>query len=360
MNNTRLNILRDRLKEKDMDGALVLSDTNRNYITGFTGNESYILVTQKEALFITDSRFTEQAKDQTVGFDVLDYKGNLVEFLSQNIISASIKKLGFEENFVTYGFYEELRSKLDNIEFVKLNNMIEQIRQIKDEEEIKNIEKAASIADDAFSHIVKYIKIGMTEKEIGLELEHFMKLNGASGLSFPSIIVSGKRASLPHGTATEKKIEYGDFLTLDFGCIYNGYCSDMTRTIFIGKASDRQKEIYNIVLEANEKVLEQIRPNITGQELDKIARNLIEERGYGECFGHGLGHGVGMDIHELPTISRKGKESIAANMVITDEPGIYIPNFGGVRIEDLILVTSSGHRVLSKSDKNIIEINNWL
>jgi Xaa-Pro aminopeptidase len=193
--------------------------------------------------------------------------------------------------------------------------------------------------------------------DVALELEYFMKKKGATGLSFDSIVASGKRSSLPHGVASDKIIEDGDFLTLDFGCVYNGYCSDMTRTIVVGKASERQKEIYNIVLNAQMRALENIKPGMTGFELDKIARDVIIDAGYGEYFGHGLGHGVGLEVHEMPNVNPNAQNTLLPGMIITDEPGIYIPDFGGVRIEDLIVITINGYEVLSSSTKKLIELS---
>lgn len=356
MENYRLKKFREQLTKSGFDGALIYSDANRNYLTGFTGNESYIIVTLKEAVFITDSRYTEQAKNEVLGFEVKEYSLKITDYIINMVESLDIKKLGFEENFMTFDMYEELSSKLKRVEFVKLMGMVEELRQVKDREEIESIEKAASIADEGFSHVLNIIRPGMSENQLGLELEYFMRSKGASGLSFDSIVASGKRSSLPHGRATDKIIEKGDLLTLDFGCVYNGYCSDMTRTVVVGKATERQAEIYDVVLKANETALKHIKPGITGAELDMKAREFIESKNFGKYFGHGLGHGVGMEIHELPLISKKGNYPLEPGMVITDEPGIYIPDFGGVRIEDLVLVTEDGCRVISKSDKQLIEI----
>ncbi|KPU44926.1 aminopeptidase YpdF [Oxobacter pfennigii] len=356
MNNSRLQKLREGLALKKLDGALLISDSNRNYITGFTGDESYAIVTQNDALFITDFRYVEQALKEVSGFTVQQYKIKIAEHLSNMIKSLDIKTLGFEENLMSFMFYDDLKANLRDVDFIKLDGLVEKIRQIKDADEVKNISTAASIADKAFTHILNMIKPGVTENSIALELEFFIKSNGASNLSFPSIVVSGKRSSLPHGKPTAKAIEEGDFLTMDFGCIYNGYCSDMTRTVVIGKASGRQKDIYDTVLYANEEVIKKARPEITGKDLDCVARKIIEDKGYGEYFGHGLGHGVGMQIHELPSVSKRGDSLLKPGMIITDEPGIYIPDFGGVRIEDLLLITENGCEVLSKSDKKLIEI----
>lgn len=354
--NKRLEKFRHQLKINSIDGALIYSDTNRNYLSGFTGDESYIIITDSDAIFITDSRYTEQASSQVLDFEVRQYAGAIIDFLTDTVKSLGIKKLGFEEDFVTFSMYDNLKNGLKDIELVQLEGIIENMRQVKDQEEIAKIQKAADIADEAFSHMLKYIKPGMTEMDISIELEFFMRSKGASRLSFTSIVASGKRSSLPHGTASLKTVEEGDFLTLDFGCVYNGYCSDMTRTIVIGKASDKQKEIYDIVLRANEEVLKNIKPGITGESLDLIARNIIGDCGYSQYFGHGLGHGVGMDIHELPHVNKRGKNPLEPNMIITDEPGIYIPGFGGVRIEDLVVVTEDGCKVLSKSAKKLIEL----
>lgn len=353
----RIEKLRRSMKSKDLDGVLLVGDSNRNYLSGFTGDESYSLITKNKLFFITDSRFTEQAKQQVKDYEVLEYgKSNpFVDFLSNLIDKENVKKLGFEENIVTYSQYESYNNKL-KCELVPMNGMVEDIRTIKDDEELSIIKSAAEIADKAFSHMLDYIKVGMTERQVGLELEFCMKKLGASDLSFPSIVASGKRSSLPHGQATDKVLDEGDFLTLDFGCIYKGYCSDMTRTIVIGKPSDKMVEIYNTVLEAQEKALKEYRPGVKAADVDSVARNYIAEKGYGEYFGHSLGHGVGMDIHESPVIGYKNSEELKENMVVTDEPGIYIPDFGGARIEDLLIVTENGGEVLSKSPKQLISI----
>ncbi|MEY7999442.1 M24 family metallopeptidase [Clostridium sp. Mt-5] len=354
----RIAKLRKCMDKKNLDAVLLIGDPNRNYLSGFTGNESFSLITKDEAFFITDSRFTEQASDQVKDYEVLEYsKGiSFVDFLSDLINKNNIKKLGFEENIVSYSQYVIYDSKLD-CQLVPMEGMIEEIRIVKDKDELKLIEDAAAIADKAFGHMVKFIKAGMTEREIGLELEFQMKKLGASDLSFPSIVASGVRSSLPHGQATEKVINRGEFLTLDFGCIYKEYCSDMTRTVVIGEPSQKMLEIYNIVLEAEQLALKEYKPGVPAIDVDAIARNYIDKKGYGKNFGHSLGHGVGREIHEAPVIGYKNHRKLEAGMVVSDEPGIYIPGFGGVRIEDLLVVTEHGGKALSKSPKNLICIN---
>ncbi|MEF9952610.1 MAG: Xaa-Pro peptidase family protein, partial [Clostridium sp.] len=291
MISNRLSNFRSKLKNKNIDGALIANDYNRNYLTGFTGDESYILVTKDKAYFITDSRYTLQAKNEVEGYEILEYKHPVTNILDELIKANSIKVLGIEEDYITLKTYEIYKEKFSGVDLTYLDGAVEELRLVKDETEINQIAKAASIADKAFAHILTYIKPGMREMEVAIELERFMKCEGASALSFSTIVASGERSALPHGVASNKVIEDGDFVTLDFGCIYGSYCSDMTRTIVIGKASDKQREIYNLVLKANEEALKNIKPGIKCLELDKVARDIIVEGGYGERFGHGLGHG---------------------------------------------------------------------
>lgn len=351
----RISKLRNLMNDKNIDAVLLVGDHNRNYLSGFTGDESFSVITENKAFFITDSRFTEQAKQQVKNYDILEYNKNttFADFLGELVKSNNIKRLGFEEDILSFSVYTLYKSKVQ-CEFVPMERIVETIRTIKDESELKLIKKAAQIADEAFEHMVKFIKSGMTERKIGLELEFYMKKLGAQELSFPSIIASGVRSSLPHGQATNKVVNKGEFLTLDFGCIYEGYCSDMTRTIVIGKPSEKMIEVYNTVLEAQELALKAFKPNIPAIEVDKVARNYIKEKGYGEYFRHGLGHGVGIQIHEAPSVGYGSTEELQPGMVVTDEPGIYIPGFGGVRIEDLLVITKNGMEVLSKSPKHLI------
>jgi len=355
MYSDRIFKLREKMAAAKIDAAFLAGDHNRNYLSGFTGNESYSLITMERAFFITDSRYFEQAGQQVKDYELILTAKNktLAEIISDISVKCKVRNLGFEEEVLSYKCYSEYKERL-KCDFVPLKGMVEELRMIKDSSEIDTMKKAAAIADEAFSHIMKYIKPGMTEREIGLELEIYMKRNGASGLSFPSIIASGTRSSLPHGEATDKKIEKGEFLTMDFGCIYNEYCSDMTRTVVIGKPTEKMTEIYNIVLEAQQLAAGYYREGAIAVEVDSMARNFIAKHGYGEYFGHGLGHGVGRQIHEAPTVGYRNGRIMKAGMVVTNEPGIYLPDFGGVRIEDILVVTKEGSEVMSKSPKNLI------
>jgi Xaa-Pro aminopeptidase len=349
----RIEKVRKSMISKNLDCVFVKGDPNRNYLSGFTGDESFSIITMDKAFFITDSRFTQQARQQVEGYEVVEYTGIFQDFFADITKKLNVKNIGFEENIVSYGEYKKLSKNLD-AKLVPMDGIIEDIRLVKEENEVEVIRKAAEIADKAFSHIVKFIKSGMSEREVGLELEFTMKKLGARDLSFPSIVASGVRSCLPHGQATDKILKNGEFLTLDFGCIFNEYCSDMTRTVVIGQPSDKMVEIYDTVLQAQKNALEVIKAGLKASVVDEAARSYIKEKGYGQYFGHGVGHGVGREIHEGPRLSPTSEAILKAGMIITDEPGIYIPDFGGVRIEDLILVTESGCEVLSKSPKDMI------
>ncbi|WP_315114491.1 Xaa-Pro peptidase family protein [uncultured Clostridium sp.] len=355
MYKNRIDNLRNSMKSKEIDGILLIGDHNRNYISGFTGDESYVIIGLEKSVFITDSRYTQQAKEQVEGMEIREYKGKIEDFLRDTIAELNIRKIGFEENIITYKNYIAYKESF-NCEMVPLEGIIEELRVIKDNDEIECIKKAASIADKAFDKILQFIRPGVSEKEVAVELEYWLKRYGGSGLSFPSIVASGERSALPHGEPTDKVIRMNDFVTLDFGCIYKDYCSDMTRTLVMGNASEKMLHVYNTVLKAQEEALKAIRPGLTGTDVDKVARDIITSEGYGKYFGHGLGHGVGREVHENPRISPAGSNVLKPGMVITDEPGIYIPNEFGVRIEDLVLVTEDGYEVLSKSPKNLIII----
>lgn len=353
----RVENLRKEMDLANLECVLISKPENRRYISGFTGSTGHVLITKNKTLFITDFRYIEQAQEECTGYEIkkVDTSYTIYDILSE----LQVKSIAIEEDYATYEFVNTLKNKA-NLDIIPLKGLITKLRMIKDQAEIDLVREAANITDKAFEHILGYIKVGMTEKEVANELEHFMKKNGADGPSFTFIVASGNRSSMPHGVASEKVIEDGDFVTIDMGCRYKGYCSDMTRTFVMGKATERQKEIYEIVLSAEETVLQSIRPGITGFDLDKIARDIITSKGYGENFGHSLGHGVGLEVHELPRLVQleAGKIQLEPNMIITDEPGIYISGFGGVRIEDLVVVTETGCDVLSKSTKKLLEVNN--
>ncbi len=350
----RLEVLRRKLKEKGLDAALITKRENYLYMSGFTGTSACLVITDSKAFLITDFRYTEQATAQAPLYEVVRYKDSLTETINSVLEGKGVNVLGFEDTYLTYDKYVQYKSGLNVKEFMPLGKTLESMRMVKDAEETENIEKAVKIADEAFRHILNFIKPGVKEIELAAELEYFMKKKGVTGPSFETIIASGYRSSMPHGTASEKKIELGDPITFDFGAIYNNYCSDMTRTVFVGQPDETMKNIYNIVLKAQQRACEGAVAGLTGKEIDKIARDIISEAGYGENFGHGLGHGVGLEIHEDPRLSVSGEVTMEDGMVVTVEPGIYLPGVGGVRIEDVVVINKDKPRILTESPKELI------
>lgn len=321
------------------------------YLSGFKGDDAYLVITESKKYTVTDSRYFIQAGEQAKDFELVDISQKSPYEL---IKSLKKKKVGFLDKKVTVKEFEKMKEKLSGVEFTGVSEAIEQVRRIKDETEVKKIRRAAQIADSAFSHILKYVKKGVSEREIGIELEFFMRRQGAEGISFETIVASGKRSAMPHGVASEKIIENGDFVTLDYGCVYDGYVSDMTRTVAVGEADKKQREIYNIVLKAQKAALAAIAQGKKASDIDKIARSKIFDEGYGKNFGHGLGHSLGLYVHEAPSLSPKSDAILKSGMLMTVEPGIYVENFGGVRIEDLVLITDGGCENFTSSPKELI------
>ncbi|MBQ6538250.1 MAG: aminopeptidase P family protein [Eubacterium sp.] len=363
------------------DAALITDPANMRYLTGFTG-EGYVLLSSEGAEIVTDSRYTIAAKKECHGCKVTQWD-KIGIYKPAMLLSKDpkIKKIGFEDTYMRVSAYKTWEKKLRDAKLVPIKDSATRLRRVKSEEEIETIAEAEAIGDRAFArlmidlgvdvdklgsigkevskyHIPTYIKATeSTEKQIAAKLEFYMKDEGAEGLSFETIAASGLNGAMPHAVPQDKLLEEGELLTLDFGCVYNGYCSDMTRTVAVGKVSDELQKIYNIVKKAQETALKKIHAGITGAEADKLARDVIEKAGYGDHFGHSLGHSVGLEIHESPGFSRKEKSVIESGMVISVEPGIYVEGVGGVRIEDLVAVTDTGVRNLAGSVKELIIID---
>lgn len=350
---TRVANLRVKMKEEGIKSFLITDTFNLRYLTGFTGTTGMALITLENAYFITDFRYTEQAASQCVGYDIVQNSGPAFEEVADLVESFHLENVAFEEKTVSFKEFVELEMLLE-ADLVPISGMIESLREVKDADELKIIRQACSIADDAFTYIQTYIKPGMTEIQVANELDFYMRGLGATGVSFETIVASGVRSAMPHGVASDKLIEQGDLITIDFGCYYNGYVSDMTRTISLGEPSETLKEIYQIVLDAQLKVLSEAKPGMTGVQLDAVARDYISSKGYGEAFGHSTGHGIGLEIHEGPNVSRLAEKPFVPGNVITNEPGIYLPGIGGVRIEDDMLVTEDGVERLTHSPKELI------
>ncbi len=353
----RITRLRQQMAEKGIEAMLISHPVNRCYITGFTGSAGLVLITAEEAVLITDFRYVTQVKEQAPHVTLSEHKGQVFSTVAEECKKLGIKSLAFEQDHLTYAQHKQLEEALAGIPTHPVSGLVEQLRMIKDEEELKIIRQAARIADRTFEEIIKEIKPGMRENEVAMRLEFLMREMGASSSSFDIIVASGKRSALPHGTASDKVLERGDLVTLDFGAFYKGYASDITRTLMLGKPDEKQKEIYDIVLEAGKLAINSIRPGITGREADAVARDYIARHGYQDYFGHGTGHGLGLEVHESPRLSVQGDTRLAPGMVVTVEPGIYLPDFGGVRIEDDVLVTGSGCEVLTHCTKELIIID---
>jgi len=349
----RTDRLQEKLKEAGLTAMLIGSAVNRRYLSGFTGSAGILLLTGGNRYLLTDFRYMTQAPEQATGYQVVEHAPDPLETVAMLLAKEGIVRLGFEEQHVTYADYQTWSKALAPVELVPLPSLVEELRAVKDEQEIAVMQEAAALADDTFSHILGYIETGRTELEIALEMETYMRRRGASGPSFDTIVASGERSALPHGVASARKIGTDEFVKLDFGALYNGYCSDLTRTVVIGKPTDKHREIYAIVLEAQMHALAHIRPGMTGREADALTRDIIARYGYGEFFGHGTGHGFGMEIHEAPRLSMKSNAILTPGMTVTVEPGIYLPGFGGVRIEDDVVITDTGIKILTSSPKEL-------
>lgn len=350
----RVENLRKAMKKEQVDGFLVTSPYNLRYLTNFTGTTGLAVITLDKAFFVTDFRYTEQAAAQAQGFEIIKNVGPIFDEVAKLCAQEELNGLAFEENHVSFAEYSVLEEIIEETPLIPISGMIENLREVKDEEEIAITQKACAIADQGFDYVLKTIKPGMTEIEVANQLDFYMRSLGASGVSFDTIVASGLRSAMPHGVASEKVIEQGDLITLDFGCYYQGYVSDMTRTFAIGDPGEKLREIYQVVLEAQLKVLEAAKPGLTGIQLDAVARDHIAAAGYGEAFGHSTGHGIGLEIHEGPNVSFRADKQFVPGNIITDEPGIYLPGIGGVRIEDDLLITPDGNQVLTHAPKELI------
>lgn len=355
----RIKKFRKLLKDRELYPCLVTDLNDIKYLTGYSGTNAALLIDTKKSFFISDSRYEEYIYSiLPSGFRFLLQKGGLADAVRDAFLLTGKNVLHIQSGLVTYSFYMELKKKLRGIKIIPLNDdPVAEIRLVKDDGEIALFRRAAEITDACFEHLLGFIKPGMTEWDISIEIDLFYKRNGCRGCSFDSIVASGTGSSMPHYIPSMKKvIEKGDPLLIDMGCVYEGYNSDLTRTVFVDKIDAELESVYTIVYRAQAKALAAVRPGIEARELDSVARSYIAEHGYGDNFGHGLGHGLGIEIHEAPAIKKNSSSSLKKNMVITIEPGIYIPGKGGVRIEDMVLVTAGGPDVLTRCSKSLTVI----
>jgi Xaa-Pro aminopeptidase len=352
----KLKRLREQFEQYKLDGFLVTSEVNRRYLTGFHSSDGCLLVTRDSAYFFTDSRYIEAARAKIKNAEVkLTGTDGYKQHIESLCREENIGRLGFEDGLISYSAYNTWKNAL-NAELIPSQELLSSLRRVKTESEIGLLMSAQQITDEVFKDILGILAPGMTEMEIGAELQYRMLKKGAEGMSFPPIVVSGPNSSLPHGVPGKRELRRGDFVTMDFGCVFEGYCSDMTRTVVIGQATDEMRLVYDTVLRAQKAGIAAFREGITGAEVDMAAREVINSAGYGEYFGHGFGHGVGLDVHESPNASAANKDPLPKGAVISAEPGIYIPGRFGVRIEDVVVVTEDGCRDITKSPKELIEL----
>lgn len=353
MPGTRIESIIAILDELKLDAFYITHIPNIRYLTGFSGSSATVLISKKKYYFLTDFRYKEQSAEQVKGFEIIiNYLAD--EELKKIIAKEGFRKFAFEPTHLTVHQLENLQKSFKGIKFTPVTERIEKLTMIKSPDEVEKIQKAIDITDTVFTKMLDIIKPGMKENEAAAQMTYLHRMLGADGDSFEPIVASGWRGALPHGMASDKIIEKGEMVTLDFGCVYKGFCSDMTRTISVGEPSAEMKRIYEVVKRSQQMALDAAKSGITTKELDSVSRNYIYAEGFEGKFGHGLGHGLGIEVHEMPSVSQRMDMKLPENAVVTIEPGIYVEGLGGVRIEDDILITKNGCRVLNKSTKELI------
>lgn len=367
----RVERLREQLTKQALDSILVTNPENRRYLSGFTGHDSgadsagALLISAHDILLITDGRYTEQAATECPGLRIVKREGEFASLAAKTLRELGARRVGFEASHVTVALYEDLAKALaqpageqgapEPVELVSTRRLVEPLRAIKDGDELAAIERAVAITDETFLHLCGYLRPGLTEREVAREIERYMVERGAEGLAFDSIVASGPNAALPHAIPSDRVLALGEPITIDMGARYAGYCSDMTRTVCLGEPGPQGQEIYDLVLKAQEACEAGLRPGMNGKQADALTRDVIVAAGHGDHYLHSTGHGLGLEIHEDPRLSKFAEDSVLEpGMLITIEPGVYLAGWGGVRIEDTAVVTDDGIRVLTRSHKDFI------
>jgi Xaa-Pro aminopeptidase len=350
---SRIDKLQELLENKKLDAFFITHIPNIRYLSNFSGSSAFVIISKGANYFITDFRYKDQSHAQVKGYEIIINYNNTEE-IKKIFEKNGFKKIGFESSRLSFSAVEKLNKDYPGIEFVPLFEEVEKLTLQKTPDELTKLKKAAEITDKAFSRVLELIRPGMTELDVSAEITYAHKKLGALKDSFEPIVASGWRGALPHGIASDKVIQHGEMVTLDFGCVYEGFCSDMTRTIAIGEPNDEMKKIYQIVFDAQQKALDAAKAGMTTKQLDNVAREYIKEKGFGENFGHGLGHGLGIEVHEMPSVSQRGEMMLVPESIVTIEPGIYVENLGGVRIEDDIILKENGCEIMNKSRKELI------
>ena len=359
--NSRLHQLRQDLARKKIDAIFISQPENRHYLSGFDGSAGFLLITARKAILATDFRYLEQAAVQAPDYEIIRIINNIADWFPGLLAGLNIKRLGFEAGNVTFALHRQLRDALNKkpipARLVPVSGLVESLRAVKKPGEIERIKKAVAIADAAYEYVEGIIRPGMTEKDVAWEIEKSLHENGSQAVPFEIIVAAGPNSARPHARPSERAINPGEPIVIDMGAKFDSYASDLTRTICLGTPDDTFKKVYGIVLEAQMTAMTGIIEGMTGQQADAFARTFIERAGYGEAFGHGLGHGIGLLIHELPRLGPGSTEPLSANMVFSIEPGIYLPGWGGVRIEDTVMMENGKVKSLSKARKVEVKIN---
>ena len=356
MKEHRLESVRALLEEKGLDAVVINKLENLHYFSGFTGDDTLLVITAHTAQLVTDFRYIEQAGKQAPLFEIVEQKHGLLAKAADCLKILGCKQIGFEGNALLYDDFAALTKMLDGAAF-NTALKLDELRQVKDAEELACIRKAVAISDLAFDDVLKFLRPGISEIDVAAHMENFMRAHGSERPAFTTIVASGVRGSLPHGVATEKLIVDGEFVTMDYGAVYKGYHSDITRTVCVGHADEKHRKLYDTVLKSQLLGVEKVQLGASGKAIDKVVRDYLTKEGYGPYFGHGLGHSLGLEIHEEPRLSPSSTcEHLSENMLITVEPGVYLPGWGGLRIEDTVLVTGEGGVPLTASSKQFIEI----
>lgn len=349
--------LRQRLVEEGLNAVLISSPENRRYFSGFRGSAGYLLISQEAALLATDSRYTEQAKMESPGFQIVQTTSGPEDWFPKSVSALQVEKIGFEAQHLPYASYHQFvglvkgaEKGASRIEFIPAG-FLDSIRAVKEKEELQTIQRAIDISDAAFSNVAPTIDPGMTEKELAWKLERVMREMGSESMPFEIIVASGPNAAFPHHKPNDRPIGKGEPVIIDMGARVDGYSSDLSRTIYLGPPDNTFRRVYNTVMKAQTTAIETLKSGMTGETADGLARKVIEQAGYGEAFGHGLGHGVGLAIHEHPRLGRNSQHILEDGMVFTVEPGVYLPGWGGVRIEDVVVLVEGKAKQLSKAPK---------
>jgi Xaa-Pro aminopeptidase len=354
MTESRLDTIREKLRNNKLNGILVTNRANVLYLSGFSGSDGVLLLTDKRNYLITDFRYVEQASKEAPHFSVVEHKVALIKAVASKVRRLKIKRLGIEPKSINLEQFSGLKERAGGVRLIPTENFVEELREVKDVDEIKNITNAIKVAEVAFGTVLELIRPNMSEKALADLLDFRMRKGGAQKSAFETIVAAGSKSSLPHAKPGHEKVMHRDKILFDWGAQSGFYNSDLTRMVFMAKIAQQAKKVFQIVLDAQRFAIEKIKAGVIAREVDRAARSYIEKRGFGKEFGHGLGHGVGLEVHESPAINRRSKKPLKAGMVITIEPGIYLPQCGGVRIEDMVLVTKDGCRVLSHLPKQII------